>query len=73
MATAPVTADVTWAVFKAMSVRERNAFLERLFSDRRLREDLLDAALAEERMAEPDRPLEKALADLHRGRGKRSR
>ena len=73
MTAARATAEVFYAAFKAMDVKERNAFLGRLFADRRLREDLMDVALAMERMKEPDRPLEEALADLNRGRSKRTR
>ena len=56
------TAEVFWTAFRAMSAQERNSFLERLISDKRLREDLLDAALIEERRQEPRRPLEEILA-----------
>jgi len=44
-----------------MQEGERRAFLERLVADPRLREDLLDAALIEERRHEPRRPLKEAL------------
>jgi hypothetical protein len=45
-----------------MSAKERQAFLERLIADPRVRDDLLDAALIEERRDEPTRPLKEVLA-----------
>jgi hypothetical protein len=44
-----------------MKAEERKAFLERVVADDRIREDLLDAALIEERKGEPTRPLEEVL------------
>ena len=64
MSTAQATADVFWTAFMAMGAEERRAFLERLIGDPGLREDLLDAALIEERRGEPTRPLEDVLAEI---------
>ena len=64
MSTAQATADVFWTAFMAMRAEERRAFLERLIGDPRLREDLLDAAVIEERRGEPTRPLEEVLAEI---------
>jgi len=63
MTTTQATAEVFWTAFLAMGKRERHAFLERLVADPSLREDLLDAALIEERKHEPTRPLDEVLAD----------
>ena len=57
MTTAQATAEVFWTAFLAMNKAERQAFLERLIADPELREDLLDAALIEERKGEPARAL----------------
>jgi hypothetical protein len=57
MTSAQATAEVFWTAFIAMNAKERQAFLERLIADRRVREDLLDAALIEERRHEPTRGL----------------
>jgi len=62
MTASQATAEVFWAAFMAMSKDERRAFLERLIADPALREDLLDAALIEERKDEPTRPVEEVLA-----------
>ena len=61
MTSAKATAEVFWTAFMSMQEGERRAFLERLVADPRLREDLLDAALIEERRHEPRRPLKDAL------------
>jgi len=62
--TAQATAEVFWSAFMAMQEEDRCAFLERLIADPELREDLLDAALIEERTGEPARPLEEVLEEL---------
>jgi hypothetical protein len=56
MTTTEATAEVFWTALLAMSKRERHAFLRRLLSDARMREDLLDAALIENRKGEPTGP-----------------
>jgi len=72
MTTAQATAEVFWAAFKTMSKEERRAFLERLVAEPKLREDLLDAALIEERKREPTRPLQDVLSS-RRSRATRAR
>lgn len=67
------TAEVFWTAFMAMSQDERRAFLERLIADPTLREDLLDAALIEERKQEPTRPVEGVLVEPTKHRGGMSR
>ncbi len=71
MTTTQATAEVFWTAFTALNKAERGAFLERLIGDPRLREDLLDAALIEERKEEPARGLEEVLVDLRRPRARR--
>jgi len=63
MTSAQPTAEVFWAAFVSMQEGERRAFLERLIADPRLRDDLLDAALIEQRRDEPRRPLKDAVGD----------
>jgi len=41
------TAEVFFTAFKALKNKEREAFLEKIISDRELREDLIDLALIE--------------------------
>ena len=73
MTSAQARAEVFWTAFRTMTKEERRAFLERLVGDRRLREDLLDAALIEERKHEPTRPLEQVLAAPRHRKAVRSR
>jgi hypothetical protein len=70
MASTQATAEVFWTAFMALKPKERNAFLERLIADRRVREDLLDAAVIEERKHEPTYPFAHVLAEARRNRGK---
>lgn len=56
------TADSVWKAFRGLSKKAREQFLQHLFADRRLREDLLDLALIEERRSEKSRPLSEFLA-----------
>jgi hypothetical protein len=73
MTAAQATAEVFWRAFAAMTEKERRAFLERLIADPALREDLLDAALIEQRKHEPTRPLDEVLAGSRRKRVGRAR
>jgi hypothetical protein len=73
MSSTRATAEVFWAAFQAMKAEERKAFLERVVADDRIREDLLDAALIEERKGEPTRPLEEVLQQTRSTRGRRRR
>ena len=51
------TAEVFWTALKALPRKERQAVLRRMIQDERLRHDLMDMALIENRRAEPVRPL----------------
>ncbi len=55
------TAEVFWTALKALPRKERQAVLRRVVHDEKLRHDMLDLALIEERRAEPARPLRAAL------------
>ena len=71
MSGAQATAEVFWTAFMAMTEDERRAFLARLLADPDLREDLLDAALIEQRRNEPSRSLEAVLAEAERAKRRR--
>jgi hypothetical protein len=73
MTAAEATAEVFYAAFKAMDVKERNAFLGRLLADRRLREDLMDAAVIEARKHERTYPFSEVLAEARKRRAKRTK
>jgi hypothetical protein len=55
------TAEVFWTALKALPRKEQQAVLRRVVQDEKLRHDMLDLALIEERRAEPARPLREAL------------
>ncbi len=73
MTTTEATAEVFWTAFMALGAKERNAFLERLVADRKLREDLLDAAVIEERKQERTYPFSQVLAEARKRRTKRAK
>ena len=55
------TAEVFWTALKALSRKEQQAVLRRVVQDEKLRHDMLDLALIEERRTEPGRPLRDVL------------
>jgi hypothetical protein len=55
------TAEVFWTAFRALPKREREALLERLFSDQEFKEDLIDLAILEQRKDETSRTLSEYL------------
>jgi uncharacterized protein YbaA (DUF1428 family) len=63
MTTKEATAEVFWTAFRALSKHERDAVLEKLLNDRKLREDLIDMAIIEQRQSEPSRLLDTYLAE----------
>ncbi len=73
MTTAKVTAEVFWAAFRAMDVKARNAFLKRLFADRRMRKDLMAAAGIEARQHERTCPFSEVLAEARKRRAERTK
>ena len=58
------TAEVFWTAFKALPKKEQDAIVIRLVQDRKLREDLIDIAIAMERKDEPTRPLADVLQEI---------
>ena len=71
MTSTRATAEVFWTAFQAMKAEERKTFLERVVADDKIREDLLDAALIEERKEEPTRPLAEVLGTSRPKRARR--
>jgi hypothetical protein len=56
------TAEVFWTALKALPRKEQQAILHRVVQDEKLRHDLIDLAVIEERRTEPARPLREYLA-----------
>ena len=56
------TAEIFWTAYKGMKPAEREAFLAKLMTDKRLAEDLRYAAVIEKRRNEPTIPLDDYLA-----------
>ena len=55
------TAEVFWTALKALPRKEQQAVIRRVVQDDKLRRDLMDLAIIEERRAEPARPLRQYL------------
>jgi hypothetical protein len=62
------TAEVFWTALKALPRKEQQAVLRRVLQDKKLRSDMMDLALIEERRVEPARPLRDVLAGSRRGK-----
>ena len=55
------TAEVFLAAFRTLPKREQNIFLTEVLKDKRLREDLIDIAIAESRVKDTSRPFKDFL------------
>ena len=66
MTTAEATAEVFWTAFKTLRRAEREAVIQRLLSDSRTREDLIDIVTALQREHERSLPYERVRADLRK-------
>jgi len=66
MTTAEATAEVFWTAFKTLRKAEREAVIQRLLSDTRTREDLIDIVTALQREHERSLPYERVRADLRK-------
>jgi hypothetical protein len=62
MTTIDATSEVFMTAFRALPKKTRAAVVDKLFSDKEFREDLMDAATIEQRRKEPSRPLQEYLA-----------
>lgn len=64
MTTADATAEVFWTAFKTLRKAEREAVIQRLLSDSRTREDLIDIVTSLQREHERSLPYDRVRADL---------
>lgn len=64
MTSAEATAEVFWTAFKTLRKTEREQVIQRLLSDARTREDLIDIVTALQRERERSVPYERVRADL---------
>ena len=55
------TAEVFWTAFRGLPRQDQQAVLRRIVQSSRLRRDLMDLAVIEERRAEPARPVREYL------------
>jgi len=62
-------AEIFLLALQSLSKTERDAVINRLLEDPKLREDIIDIALIEARKGEPSRPFRKYLAE----RGKKAK
>ena len=67
MKTVESRAEVYLMALQSLTKAEREAVIARLLEDTKLREDILDLALIQQRQGEPSRPFREYLAE----RGKR--
>ena len=58
------TAEVFWTAFRTLPKADREAVIQRLLRDRRMREDLIDIVTALQRQHEKGIPYERVRADL---------
>ena len=61
-------AKIFLLALRSLPRKDRDAVLAALVKDERLREDLVDLAIAEEREKEPSRPLEEVLAEMDKSK-----
>jgi len=66
MTTADATSEVFMTAFRALPKKAREAVVDKMLGDKEFREDLMDAALIEQRRKESSRPLEEYLSDRKR-------
>jgi hypothetical protein len=60
--TIDATSEVFMTAFRALPKKAREAVVGKMLSDREFREDLMDAAIIEQRRREPSRSLEEYLS-----------
>ena len=56
MKTKGATAEIFLTAFKTLPKKEQDIFLSKILKDKRLREDLIDIAIAESRAKDKSRP-----------------
>jgi hypothetical protein len=62
MTTIDATSEVFMTAFRALPKKAREAVVDKMLSDKEFREDLMDAAIIEQRRKEPSRPLDEYLS-----------
>ncbi|MGD0486804.1 MAG: hypothetical protein ABSB94_06390 [Syntrophorhabdales bacterium] len=60
--TIDATSEVFMTAFRALPKKAREAVVDKMLSDKEFREDLMDAAIIEQRRKEPSRPLDEYLS-----------
>ena len=68
MSSAEATAEVFWRAFRTLTKKDKDAFMQKLFSDKEFREDLIDISIIEHRRKEPSRSLDSYLTDRKKTR-----
>ena len=61
--TIDATSEVFMTAFRALPKKAREAVVDKMLSDKEFREDLMDAAIIEQRRKEPSRPLKDYISD----------
>lgn len=64
MTASEATAQVFWTAFRTLSKTEREAVIQRLLRDRRMRDDLIDVVTALQRRQEKSIPYDRVREDL---------
>ena len=64
------SAEVFLTAFSALPHMAQETFLAKLLKDKRLREDLIDLAIAEKRKSEKSRPFHKVVEEIKAKRAK---
>jgi tRNA A-37 threonylcarbamoyl transferase component Bud32 len=57
------TAEIFLTAFKTLPKKEQDIFLSKILKDKRLREDLIDIAIAESRTKDRSRPFREFLKE----------
>ncbi len=63
MKSSGMTAEVFLTAFRTLKRTEQDAFFGEMLKDRRLREDLIDIAIAEERSRDKAKPFRQVLKE----------
>lgn len=63
MTTIDATSEVFMTAFRALPKKTREAVVDKMLCDKEFLEDLMDAAIIEQRRRELSRPLDKYLSD----------
>lgn len=63
MKTGGATAEIFLTAFKTLPRKEQDIFLSKILKDKKLREDLIDIAIAESRASDKSRPFRDFLKE----------